>query len=185
MDPFYRRPTCDKPALPYRPNSHVIALISCLELSLRFLFNHLHTYTPLHIHLYTYKTHIHKPYIHTMTVNILILGATRGLGSALLQHHAAQPSTIVWGTTRSSHAPLITFDETSGKYGGENAHKVNWVTDIDVSIEGCGTRLVNRLGSLGMGGGMVSGGIGVFDIVVRYHHSESSIPKEKKRNHVY
>lgn len=88
--------------------------------------------------------------------NILIIGATRGLGASLAKAYAAQPKTIVYGTTRSAAGPV-----------GLN-EKIIWVPHIDVSDSGVGPRLVNQLGSLGVAGGMVEGENEVrgFDVVV-------------------
>jgi NAD(P)-dependent dehydrogenase (short-subunit alcohol dehydrogenase family) len=88
--------------------------------------------------------------------NILIIGATRGLGASLANAYAAQPNTTVFGTTRQSAGP------TNGKID----EKVLWIPNIDVSNSGVGARLVNQLGMLGGGGGMVEGGTKAFDVVV-------------------
>lgn len=75
--------------------------------------------------------------------NILIIGASRGLGASLANAYAAQPNTTVFGTTRAAQGP------TQG-----DAHEgVIWVTDIDVAREGVGTRMVERLEKLGCDGG--------------------------------
>ncbi|PBP18143.1 oxidoreductase [Diplocarpon rosae] len=86
--------------------------------------------------------------------NILIIGATRGLGASLANTYAAQNDTVVYGTTRNDSVP---------KYLHE---KIVWVKSIDLSVEGVGARLVNQLGSLGGGGGMIEGGIKGFDIII-------------------
>ncbi|CAG8957369.1 hypothetical protein HYFRA_00010794 [Hymenoscyphus fraxineus] len=88
--------------------------------------------------------------------NILIIGATRGLGASLANAYAAQPNTTVFGTTRSPAGPK-----------GLN-EKIVWVPNIDVSDSGVGARLVNQLGGLGVAGGMVEGDNEVrgFDVVV-------------------
>jgi NAD(P)-dependent dehydrogenase (short-subunit alcohol dehydrogenase family) len=90
--------------------------------------------------------------------NVLIIGATRGLGASLANTYAAQPNTTVYGTTRAETAPTG-LDE-----------KIAWVPNIDVSDSGVGKRLVNQLGSLGVAGGMVEGDSEVrgFDIVVSW-----------------
>jgi NAD(P)-dependent dehydrogenase (short-subunit alcohol dehydrogenase family) len=85
---------------------------------------------------------------------ILIIGATRGLGASLAALYAAQPHTTVFGTTRSAE--------------GTPNDGIVWVPSIDVSQEGVGRRLVNQLGVLGGGGGMVEGGVKGFDVVVRF-----------------
>lgn len=68
--------------------------------------------------------------------NILIIGATRGLGAALANAYAAQPDTHVFSTTREAHAPR------EGKMHGG----ITWVTDIDVAREDVGRRLADGLG---------------------------------------
>ena len=88
--------------------------------------------------------------------NVLIIGATRGLGASLANAYASQPSTTVFGTTRSAAGPK----------GGKLNEKIIWVPNIDVSEEGVGKKLVNQLGMLGGGGGMVEGGVKGFDVVV-------------------
>jgi len=86
--------------------------------------------------------------------NILIIGATRGLGASLANAYAAQKDTTVFATTRSATAPKG-LDE-----------KIVWVPNIDVSEEGVGRKLVNQLGMMGAGGGMVEGGKKSFDVVI-------------------
>ncbi|EPE31941.1 NAD(P)-binding Rossmann-fold containing protein [Glarea lozoyensis ATCC 20868] len=87
--------------------------------------------------------------------NVLIIGATRGLGASLANAYASQPNTTVYGTTRAATAPK----------GPDE--KIAWVPNIDVSDSGVGKRLVNQLGSLGVAGGMVGGDSEVrgFDVV--------------------
>ncbi|KAG9245366.1 oxidoreductase-like protein [Calycina marina] len=91
--------------------------------------------------------------------NVLIVGSTRGLGASLANIYASKPETTVYGTTRSPHPPKATeiqdFDE-----------KIAWIPHIDVSQEGCGKRLVNSLGMLGGGGGVLKGVIRSFDVVI-------------------
>lgn len=93
-----------------------------------------------------------------MPQNILIIGATRGLGASLANTYASQPDTTVFGTTRSAAAPIRLDD------------KIIWIPYIDVSESSVGAKLVNQLGSLGGGGrrgGMTEeGGVTAFDIVV-------------------
>lgn len=83
--------------------------------------------------------------------NILIIGATRGLGVSLANAYATQPDTTVYGTTRS----------TSGPQGLNE--KIVWVTDIDVSEGDIGKKLLNQLGKLEADGG---GEVRRFDTVV-------------------
>ncbi|CZR63855.1 probable oxidoreductase, short chain dehydrogenase/reductase family superfamily [Phialocephala subalpina] len=86
--------------------------------------------------------------------NILIIGATRGLGASLANAYAAERDTTVFGTTRAAAGPKG-LDE-----------KIVWIPNIDVAVEGVGKKLVNQLGMLGGGGGMVEGGKRVFDVVI-------------------
>lgn len=71
--------------------------------------------------------------------NVLILGATRGLGASLTKLYATNPSMHVFATTRSSSAP-------------ENFHpsgpSVSWLTNIDVSQPDVGQKLVSQLPSV-------------------------------------
>ena len=85
--------------------------------------------------------------------NILIIGATRGLGASLANNYASEPSNTVYGTTRSSTGPS---DDKISK-------AVRWVPNIDLMSPGVGKTLVNQLG---VGGGMIEKGIHGFDIVV-------------------
>lgn len=83
---------------------------------------------------------------------VLIIGATRGLGHSLVTKYASTSSNTVYGTTRSANVP-------------KTDAKIHWVPHIDLTNEGVGTRLVNQLGGLGVGGSM-SGGVQAFDVVV-------------------
>lgn len=89
--------------------------------------------------------------------NILVIGATRGLGASLANLYSSQPHTTVYGTTRSSSAPPS--DEKLSK-------SIIWVPNIDLLNPDVGGMLVNQLGMLGIGGGMVEGGVKGFDVVV-------------------
>jgi NAD(P)-dependent dehydrogenase (short-subunit alcohol dehydrogenase family) len=89
-------------------------------------------------------------------MRVLIIGATRGLGASVANQYASQPDTTVFGTTRSPAGPK----------GGKLSEKIIWVPNIDVSEEGVGKNLVNQLGLLGGGGGMVEGGVVGFGVVV-------------------
>ncbi|CAL3967879.1 unnamed protein product [Diplocarpon coronariae] len=86
--------------------------------------------------------------------NILIIGATRGLGASLVNTYAAQNDTVVYGTTRNETVPKGLHE------------KIIWLKGIDLSAEGVGAGLVNQLGSLGGGGGMIEGGVKGFDVVI-------------------
>ena len=81
--------------------------------------------------------------------NILIIGATRGLGASLANLYSTQKDTTVYGTTRKAEAPP----------GGKLNEKSIWVKGIDVSEKEASGKLVEELGTLVKG---VKG----FDVVV-------------------
>lgn len=83
--------------------------------------------------------------------NILIIGATRGLGASLANQYASQESTIVYGTTRQDTPP-------SDKLSKE----IKWVKGIDVSQSKVGENLIKELKSLAGTDDEVL----VFDVVV-------------------
>jgi NAD(P)-dependent dehydrogenase (short-subunit alcohol dehydrogenase family) len=89
--------------------------------------------------------------------NILILGATRGLGASLANLYASKPNTTVFGTTRSSSPPTSTEKQ-------KLSERIVWITEIDVSVDDIGTKLVQKLGTYGQGGAG-NGGM-VLDVVV-------------------
>ena len=64
--------------------------------------------------------------------NVLIVGATRGLGAELVEEYSKQPDTAVYGTSRSSVA---------GKHGGANVH---WIGSIDIGTEDAGKQLASQ-----------------------------------------
>ncbi|KAJ5240096.1 hypothetical protein N7468_004715 [Penicillium chermesinum] len=66
-----------------------------------------------------------------MSKNILIVGATRGLGASLGALYSKQPSTQVFGTTRSTSAP--------------NKNSIHWLTGIDVAEPNVGQKLVSQI----------------------------------------
>jgi NAD(P)-dependent dehydrogenase (short-subunit alcohol dehydrogenase family) len=74
--------------------------------------------------------------------NILIIGATRGLGASLANAYASHANTTVYGTTRSAGAPKTAVDE-----------KIKWVKDIDLIEKDAGKKLVDGLKALGVEGG--------------------------------
>jgi NAD(P)-dependent dehydrogenase (short-subunit alcohol dehydrogenase family) len=94
------------------------------------------------------------------TTNILIIGATRGLGASLANAYASQKDTTVYGTTRSAEAPK-----------GGNASIV-WVKGIDVSEKDVGRVLVDQLGALGS--------VKEFDVVVCFQFSYFSFLRGKR-----
>ncbi|KAJ5692933.1 hypothetical protein N7462_002356 [Penicillium macrosclerotiorum] len=67
-----------------------------------------------------------------MTNNILIVGATRGLGAALATLYSNDPANRVFGTTRSASAPA-------------NESSVTWLTGIDVSRHNVGQNLIAQI----------------------------------------
>jgi NAD(P)-dependent dehydrogenase (short-subunit alcohol dehydrogenase family) len=75
--------------------------------------------------------------------NILIIGATRGLGASLANAYAAQEDTIVYGTTRAASPPKTGFHEG-----------IKWVRGLDLNKPDAGETLVKELGGLGVEGGL-------------------------------
>ncbi|KKK15864.1 hypothetical protein P175DRAFT_0435151 [Aspergillus ochraceoroseus IBT 24754] len=70
-----------------------------------------------------------------MSGNILIVGATRGLGASLRDLYASNPSVInVFGTTRSDSKP-------------DSHPKVSWITEVDLLKSNVGQKLVSQLPS--------------------------------------
>jgi NAD(P)-dependent dehydrogenase (short-subunit alcohol dehydrogenase family) len=76
--------------------------------------------------------------------NILIVGATRGLGASLANQYASHPNTTVYGTTRSAEPPK----------GKGHDEKIKWAMGIDLNQPDVGKKLVEELGSLGVEGGL-------------------------------
>lgn len=62
--------------------------------------------------------------------NILVVGATRGLGAALARHYVSAKDKV-YGTTRSDHAGPIS--------------EVEWIKNIDVSKEAAGVSIAQSL----------------------------------------
>ena len=75
--------------------------------------------------------------------NILIIGATRGLGASLANLYAAKENTTVYGTTRAAEAPK------KGHHEG-----VKWVRNVDLQERDAGRTLVRELEGLGIEGGV-------------------------------
>ena len=69
--------------------------------------------------------------------NVLVVGATRGLGAALVSYYSQQPSTTVYATSRSS----------STRSDSSKPNNVHWVTKIDLMSPSCGTKLASSLKS--------------------------------------
>jgi NAD(P)-dependent dehydrogenase (short-subunit alcohol dehydrogenase family) len=74
--------------------------------------------------------------------DILIIGATRGLGASLANAYATHANTTVYGTTRSWEESPPGLDE-----------KIKWVTRIDLIEKDAGKKLVGGLKALGVEGG--------------------------------
>lgn len=64
--------------------------------------------------------------------NVLIVGATRGLGASLVQKYATENSGTVFATSRSEHVK-------------ESDNNVTFVPGIDLSLEPTGAKLVSYL----------------------------------------
>ena len=69
--------------------------------------------------------------------NVLIVGATRGLGAALVSYYSSQPSTTVYATSRSS-SPSPSSAKTKD---------VHWLIDIDLMSPSCGKKLASSIKS--------------------------------------
>ncbi|KAJ5626179.1 hypothetical protein N7510_002488 [Penicillium lagena] len=78
--------------------------------------------------------------------NILIVGATRGLGASLKALYASKPSTHVFGTTRSAAS-----EEKPNS-------PVTWLTGIDMSKPDVGHKLITQLGSAEISTAIISAG---------------------------
>jgi NAD(P)-dependent dehydrogenase (short-subunit alcohol dehydrogenase family) len=68
---------------------------------------------------------------------VLVVGATRGLGAALVSYYSSQPSATVYATSRSSSPPS----------SSPKANNVHWLTDIDLLSPSCGSKLASSLKS--------------------------------------
>lgn len=73
------------------------------------------------------------------TNNVLIVGATRGLGASLTKLYASKPSTTVYATTRGSSPPSSSSDSSS--------RNTKWLVNIDVSQPDVGEKLTSQLSS--------------------------------------
>jgi len=70
-----------------------------------------------------------------MTLSVLIIGATRGLGAALVKQYAPRgQSTKVYATTRNNSAPPSDFPAG-----------VEWLNGIDLMDSSVGDALVTKL----------------------------------------
>ncbi|KAI9804188.1 MAG: hypothetical protein M1825_001590 [Sarcosagium campestre] len=70
---------------------------------------------------------------------VLVVGATRGLGSSLIKLYASKGSTA-YATTRSSTAP-------AGDSKSPTSPNIHWLTSVDVSQATAGSSLVSALQS--------------------------------------
>ncbi|KAK0111864.1 hypothetical protein ONS96_001132 [Cadophora gregata f. sp. sojae] len=98
--------------------------------------------------------------------NILIVGATRGLGAALANLYASQTYTTVYATTRRDYAPHLT------EKGDEFRENIIWLTDIDVEKRGVGVRLVDQLLAHGTRERQAKGGFDVVIYTPGYHKED-------------
>ncbi len=64
----------------------------------------------------------------------LVIGATRGLGAALVKQYASQTATVVYGTTRSESAPPQGFPDS-----------VKWLSNIDLAKSDVGESITQQL----------------------------------------
>ncbi|RDW86899.1 oxidoreductase, short chain dehydrogenase/reductase family superfamily [Aspergillus mulundensis] len=71
-----------------------------------------------------------------MSKNVLIVGATRGLGASLRKLYAAKASTQVFATARSNKAP-----DTNSQ------SNVSWLQNVDLTKPDVGEKLVSQLPS--------------------------------------
>ncbi|KAE9370866.1 oxidoreductase-like protein [Stipitochalara longipes BDJ] len=104
--------------------------------------------------------------------NVLIIGATRGLGASLANQYASHPSTTVYGTTRSAEAPK-----------GKGHHEgIKWAKGIDLNEKEAGKKLVEELRKIG-----VDGGLDVVIITAGYFATEDfeSGPKWEEEVRMY
>jgi NAD(P)-dependent dehydrogenase (short-subunit alcohol dehydrogenase family) len=76
--------------------------------------------------------------------NVLILGATRGLGASLRKLYSSKPATHVFATARSS-----TPEPSPG---------VTWITGVDISQPDVGQKLVSQLPSTKLSTVIISAG---------------------------
>lgn len=72
-----------------------------------------------------------------MSNNIIILGATRGLGASLRKHYASNPTTKTVFATARANTPPETNPES----------RTTWLTDIDISQPDVGSKLTSQLPS--------------------------------------
>ncbi len=78
--------------------------------------------------------------------NVLVVGGTRGLGSALVHYHASKPSTTVYATSRKS-APA------------DSPSHIKWIPNIDLTQSSCGTSLASALSGVQLSTIFITAGI--------------------------
>ncbi|KAI9837666.1 MAG: hypothetical protein M1837_002926, partial [Sclerophora amabilis] len=66
--------------------------------------------------------------------NVLIVGATRGLGASLTDQYVSQKSGTVFATSRADKAPQAPADD-----------HLHWIPQIDIGSEDAGSRLASAL----------------------------------------
>ena len=66
--------------------------------------------------------------------NILVVGASRGLGQALVQYYASKPSTSVYGSVRKD-PPLK----------GSGSTNIKWLSNVDLMKPTCGSDLASQV----------------------------------------
>ena len=79
---------------------------------------------------------------------VLIVGGTRGLGNALVDHYANQDSTNVYATSRSSEPPL--------KHTGS---RVKWLTGVDLMKPTCGKDLASQISGAAIDTVIITAGV--------------------------
>ena len=64
--------------------------------------------------------------------NILVVGATRGLGASLVKTYLSSPSNYVFGTSRGSKTP-------------SNTDSLKYISNIDLASESAGSTLAKAI----------------------------------------
>jgi NAD(P)-dependent dehydrogenase (short-subunit alcohol dehydrogenase family) len=104
---------------------------------------------------FSYRPHfvttIPDPYtLFSIMPNILIVGGTRGLGAALVSLYAAQPSTTVYATSRSTTPPTDSALRNPD---------INWLSNIDLTKPTCGDDLASQLADISINTVIITAGI--------------------------
>jgi NAD(P)-dependent dehydrogenase (short-subunit alcohol dehydrogenase family) len=82
--------------------------------------------------------------------NVLIVGATRGLGCALIDYYAAKPDTTVYATSRQASPP---------ENVAPSAKNVKWIPKIDLMKSTCGKDLASGLKNASLTTVIITAGI--------------------------